>query len=80
MLFESANRGKVIISIELNEGKLSSHILRKGIARDDKLAIASVLGTYISMCRAANKDPLMLLSDNLDQLEGIIARQRDRQG
>lgn len=77
MLFESANRGKVIISIELNEGMLNSHIQRKGIAGNDKYAIASVLGTYISMCREADKDPRKLLNDNLEQLEKIIDRQRD---
>jgi hypothetical protein len=77
MLFESANRGKVIISLELNDGMLNSHIQRKGIAANDKYAIASVLGTFISMCREAEKDPRKLLDDNLEQLEEIIDRQRD---
>jgi hypothetical protein len=80
MIFESENRGKVIISIELNEGKLNSHIQRKGIARNDKYAIGSVLGTFISMCREAEKDPRKVLNDNLDQLEDIIDRQRDSSG
>jgi hypothetical protein len=76
MLFESENRGKVIISVQLSEGKISSHIQRKGIAREDKYAIASVLGTYISMCREAGRDPRKILDDNLQNLEKIITEQR----
>jgi len=79
MLFESANRGKVIISVQLMEDKISSHIQRKGIATEDKHAIAAVLGTYISICREAGKDPRKILDDNLQQLEEIIASQRDEE-
>ncbi|MBS0000292.1 MAG: hypothetical protein KFF73_15025 [Cyclobacteriaceae bacterium] len=78
MLFESTNRGKVIITVELEDGKLTSHIHRKGITKNDKYALASVLGTYISMCREAEKDPKKLLDDNLEQLEEIIAQQREK--
>jgi hypothetical protein len=77
MLFESANRGKVIISVELIDGRISSHIQRKGIAKEDKYAIASVLGTYISMCMEAGKDPKKILEDNLQHLGEIISSQRE---
>jgi len=79
MLFESALKGKVIISIQLMEDKISSHIQRKGIAQENKYAIAAVLGTYISMCREAGRDPRKILEDNLLQLEEIIASQRDEE-
>ncbi len=62
--------------LHLNEGKLSSHIQRKGIAMDDKHAIAAVLGTYISMCQEARKDTVKLLGKNLTSLKEIITKQR----
>ncbi len=77
MLFENANRGKLIISVQLDEDKLSSYVQRKGIAKEDKYALTAVLGTYISMCREAGKDPRKILEDNLQQLEEIISSQRD---
>ena len=77
MIFENANRGKVIISVQLIEDKLSSYIQRKGIAKEDKYALAAVLGTYISMCREAGRDPRKILDDNLQQLGEIISGQRD---
>lgn len=77
MLFENANRGKVTISIQLTEDKISSHVHRKGIARVDKYAIAAVLGSYISMCREAGKDPRKILNDNLQHLGEIIDQQRN---
>lgn len=76
MLFENANRGRVIISLELTENKISSHVQRKGIAREDKYAIAAVLGSYISMCKEAGRDPRKILEDNLQQLGEIIDQQR----
>lgn len=77
MLFENANRGKVTISLQLTENKISSHVNRKGIANEDKYALAAVLGTYISMCKEAGKDPRKILEDNLQQLGEIIDRQRN---
>jgi hypothetical protein len=76
MLFENQNRGKVIISLQLDEDKISSHIQRKGIAINDRHALAAVLGTYISMCKQAGKDPRKILDDNLDNLEEKIKRQQ----
>jgi hypothetical protein len=76
MLFENPNRGKVIITLYLNENKISSHIQRKGIGTIDKHAIAAVLGSYISLCKEAGKDPRKILDDNLRNLENIISSQR----
>jgi len=77
MLFENENRGKVIISLQLTENEISSHVQRKGIARKNKYAIAAVLGSYISMCKEAGKDPRKILEDNLQHLEEIIDQQRN---
>jgi hypothetical protein len=77
MLFESTNRGKVIISIQLIEDKISSQVLRKGVGRVDKYAIAAVLGTYLSMCKEAGRDPKKILEDNLRQLGDLIDLQRE---
>jgi len=80
MLFENPNRGKVIITLQLNDNKISSHIQRKGIALDERHAITAVLGTFISMCKQAGKDPRKILDDNLKNLEEIISRQQNEQG
>lgn len=77
MLIESSNRGKVIISLQLNEEKISSHMQRKGIAKTDKYAITAVLGTFISMCKEAGKDPRKILENNLQNIEKIISEQRN---
>ena len=76
MLFDSNFRGKIIINLEEKEGLISSHIVRKGIARKDRAALSAVLATYISMCEEAGKDPERIMQQNMENLKKII---RDRE-
>jgi hypothetical protein len=76
MLFDNQSRGKVIINIREEDGRLSSMVQRKGVAENDKTALGAVLATYISMCHESGKDPRDLLEMNLKPLEKQITESK----
>lgn len=68
MIFEK-NKGKIIIHIENDNGKINSNMEFSGIAKKAEIAITTLLVNFASLSLEKGKDPQEVLNKHF---EGIL--------
>lgn len=68
-MFHERNKGKIIIDIENENGKINSKMIHRGIAKTPEIALTSLLVNFVSLSIEKGKDPKKLIDTHLD---GII--------
>ncbi len=68
-MFIDKNKGKIIIHIENENGKLNSNMEFSGIAKKPGTALTTLLVNFVSLSKEKGKDPKKLIDKHL---EGIL--------
>jgi hypothetical protein len=68
-MFNDRNKGKIIIHIENENGKLNSTMEFLGMAEKPETALTTLLVNFVSLSKEKGKDPKELIDKHL---EGIL--------
>jgi hypothetical protein len=68
-MFLESNKGKLIIRIENDNGKINSNMEFTGIAKKSEIAITTLLVNFVSLSLEKGKDPKEVLDKHF---EGIL--------
>ena len=68
-MFEERNKGKIIIYIENDHGKINSKMEYHGIAKTPEIALTSLLVNFTSLSLEKGKDPRDIIEKHLS---GIV--------
>ena len=68
MYFEN-NKGKIIIKLESNKGKLNSNMEFRGIAKNPETALTTLLVNFVSLSLEKGKDPEQMIERHF---QGIL--------
>ncbi len=65
-MFEERNKGKIIIQIESENGKINSSLVCRGLAKKSEIALTALLVNFISLSIEKGKNPKELMDKHLD--------------
>jgi len=68
-MFDDRNKGKIIIQIENDNGRINSNMEYKGIAKKSEIALTTLLVNFASLSLEKGKNPKKLIDKHLS---GII--------
>ena len=72
-MFEGNNKGKIIIHIEDDNGKINSSMEFRGIAKDSKISLTTLLVNFASLSIDKGKDPNALIDKHLKDILQMLA-------
>lgn len=64
-MFEDRNKGKIIIQIENDNGKINSNMEYRGIAKKSEIALTTLLVNFASLSIEKGKNPKELIDKHL---------------
>ena len=64
-MFEDRNKGKIIIQIENDNGKINSNMEYRGIAKKSEIALTTFLVNFASLSIEKGKNPKELIDKHL---------------
>ncbi len=64
-MFDQRNKGKIIIHIENEDGKINSTMEFQGIAKQSEVTLTSLLVNFASLAMKKGKDPKNLIDKHL---------------
>lgn len=67
-MFENKNKGKIIIHIEVDKGKINSNMEFRGIASKTEISLTGLLVNFASLSLEKGKDPKELIDKHLDDI------------
>lgn len=68
-MFGERNKGKIVIQIENENGKINSNMESRGIAKKSEIALTTLLVNFVSLSLEKGKNPNELIQKHLP---GII--------
>ena len=68
-MFDERNKGKIIIYIENDNGRINSNMEYRGIANKPEIALTTLLVNFASLSIEKDKDPKELIEKHLS---GIV--------
>jgi hypothetical protein len=71
-MFIEKNKGKIIITVEDENNKLNSSLVRRGIAKKTGVALTTLLINFVSLAIKEDLDPAAIVHDRLDQLIAMV--------
>ena len=66
-MFHERNKGKIIIDVEIDNGKINSKLVRRGIAKKTEIALTTLLVNFVSLSIENDKDPVQLINKHLNE-------------
>lgn len=67
-MLHERNKGKIIIDIENENGKINSKMVNRGIAKKTEITLTTLLVNFVSLCLEKGKNPKELISQHLDEI------------
>jgi len=71
-MLHERNKGKIIIDIENENGKINSKMVNRGIAKKSEIALTTLLVNFVSLSLEKGKNPKELISKHLDEIMGLF--------
>lgn len=76
-MFENRNKGKIVIHIENDNGKINSTMEFQGIAKQSEITLTSLLVNFASLARKKGKDPNILIDKHLTGILKMLDELQD---
>lgn len=73
-MLENRNKGKIIIHIEDDNGKINSKMEFRGIAHKTEISLTSLLVNFVSLSIEKGKDPKELIDKYLTDILQMLER------
>ena len=75
-MFEDRNKGKIIIQIENDNGKINSNMEYRGIAKKSEIALTTLLVNFASLSIEKGKNPKELIDKHLGGIVEMLEKGR----
>ena len=75
-MFEERNKGKSIIQIENDNGKINSNMEYRGIAKKSEIALTTLLVNFASLSIEKGKNPKELIDKHLGGIVEMLEKGR----
>ena len=75
-MFEERNKGKIIIQIENDNGKINSNMEYRGIAKKSEIALTTLLVNFASLSIEKGKNPKELIDKHLGGIMEMLEKGR----
>ena len=75
-MFEERNKGKIIIQIENDNGKINSNMEYRGIAKKSEIALTTLLVNFASLSIEKGKNPKELIDKHLGEIVEMLEKGR----
>ena len=75
-MLHERNKGKIIIDIENENGKINSKMVNRGIAKKTEIALTTLLVNFVSLCIEKGKNPKELIGKHLDEIIGLLESEK----
>ena len=75
-MFEERNKGKIIIQIENDNGKINSNMEYRGIAKKSEIALTTLLVNFASLSIEKGKNPKELIDKHLGGIVEMLEKGR----
>ena len=75
-MLHERNKGKIIIDIENENGKINSKMVNRGIATKTEIALTTLLVNFVSLCIEKGKNPKELIGKHLDEIIGLLESEK----
>ncbi len=73
-MFEDVNKGKIIIQIENDNGKINSNMEYRGIAKKSEIALTTLLVNFASLSIEKGKNPKELIDKHLGGIVKMLEK------
>ncbi|NJN25633.1 MAG: hypothetical protein HC819_06570 [Cyclobacteriaceae bacterium] len=72
-MFEERNKGKIIIQLEQEQGKINSTMRTTGLAKIPETAITTLLVNFVSLSLEKGKNPRELIDKHFDAIVEMLS-------
>ena len=79
-MFIERTKGKILITVEPDNGRLNSSMMRKGLARKPDVALTTLLINFVSLALEQGKDPQAIVDRSLRELVDMVKAKRNPPG
>jgi hypothetical protein len=79
-MFIERTKGKIIITVERENARLNSNMMRRGLARQPDVALTTLLINFVSLALEQDKDPKAIVDSSLQELVEMVKSKRNPSG
>ncbi len=73
-MLSDQNKGKIIIYLESENGKLNSEMKRTGLGRKTEVALTTLLVNFASLSIEKGKNPMKLIEEHFENIMEMLQK------
>lgn len=78
-MFDVREKGKIIIQIENENGKINSSLVCRGIAKKSEIALTAMLVNFVSLSVEKGKNPRELIDQHLTGILQMLGIEEEKE-
>ena len=78
-MFDVREKGKIIIQIENENGKINSSLICRGIAKKTEIALTAMLVNFVSLSVEKGKNPRELIDQHLTGILQMLGIEEEKE-
>ena len=78
-MFDVREKGKIIIQIENENGKINSSLVCRGVAKNTEIALTAMLVNFVSLSVDSGKNPRALIDQHLTGILKMLGIEEEKE-